>query len=301
MMDVLSNPFAIRDWRADFPNGLTHAILVSSVNDDKMKVDYSAYKKFKSALVDRLSRDLPSIGIVSYSFGGDSFCNFSDYVGRELPLILIDSRPVAKDVKATSHAAKSSADMNSLGLRSVSDNLSTTDLQTIFLERAKAHLFKIEEGLETAQTWNFYEAATLSFLHSQLEEFAIARLKAESQMSSDFHDKKWLFMAIADKRRAAEAEGSEGTEEPPENVLATQFVHLFIKLNLKQDENRRKFQVKVYDDFIDAARLCETVNDFSELLEETTLHWEQSNFFVGPEFDDRGDARGGYGSDYFSK
>jgi len=301
MMDVLSNPFAIRDWRADFPNGLTHAILVSSVNDEKMKVDFSAYKKFKSALVDRLSRDLPSIGIVSYSFGGDSYSVFSDYVGRKLPLILIDSRPVSKDVKAKSHAAISAADMNSLGLRSVSDNLSTTDLQKLFLERARAHLFKIEEGLATAQTWNFYEAATLSFLHSQLEEFAIARLKAESQISSDLNDKKWLFMAIAEKRRAADAEGSEGTEESPENVLATQFVHLFMELNLKQDDNRRNFQIKVYDEFLDAARLCETVDDFSELLEETTMHWEQSNFFVGPEFDDRGDARGGYGADYFCK
>jgi hypothetical protein len=80
-------------YAADFPAGLTHAILVSTVNEEKMKKDYTVFKAFKNALIDRLSRDLPSIALSAYSVGGKmEYPLYADFVGRKLPLVLIDTR-----------------------------------------------------------------------------------------------------------------------------------------------------------------------------------------------------------------
>lgn len=97
-LDIFEDDFDFNDYQADFPPGLTHAILVSSVNEDKKKKDSMPYKLYKSSLIDRLSRDLPSIALCAYSFGGDPLTLFADYVGRRLPLVLIDSRPLPSKV-----------------------------------------------------------------------------------------------------------------------------------------------------------------------------------------------------------
>ncbi len=73
MEDVFRNENSLLEDSADFPSGLTHLILVSSVNEEKKRCDYMPYKVFKSAFVDRMSRDLPSVALCSLSFGGDPF------------------------------------------------------------------------------------------------------------------------------------------------------------------------------------------------------------------------------------
>jgi hypothetical protein len=79
-MDAFGKSESKNETGADFASGLTHAILVSSINDDRMEEELMPYKMFKSKLVDRLSRELPSIGIISFSVGGDPLSLFSDYV-----------------------------------------------------------------------------------------------------------------------------------------------------------------------------------------------------------------------------
>jgi hypothetical protein len=134
---------------ADFPNGLTHGILVSSFDEEKMKENSQPYKTFKTTLVDRLSRDLPSIGLVSFSRGGDPMSHFADYVGRQLPLILIDSRPSPESEVI------------------VVGNDTEALMQAYFL-RAQAHLSKIDFELSERNTWDFYLMSTLGFLHQQV-------------------------------------------------------------------------------------------------------------------------------------
>jgi hypothetical protein len=79
-MEVFGKSACKNEKVADFPSGLTHAILVCAINEERMKKEFMPYKMFKSALVDRLSKDLPSIGLVSFSLGGDPLSLFSDYV-----------------------------------------------------------------------------------------------------------------------------------------------------------------------------------------------------------------------------
>jgi hypothetical protein len=154
MMDVFGQKSSKNEYRADFPAGITHGILISAFDEDKMKENSMPHRIFKTTLVDRLSRDLPSIALVSFSRGGDPISFYADYVGRQLPLILVDSRP-----PPTSEVVGSD----------------TETLMQAYFERAQSHLSTIEYELKEKNTWNFYDISTLAFLHQQVMFSAVPR------------------------------------------------------------------------------------------------------------------------------
>lgn len=130
-----------------------------------------------------------------------------------------------------------------------------------------------------------------------MQEFSAARLalgNLDSAVPGDSKKKKWLYMAIKDKQKATEMEGSEGPEETNETKLARKFVDLMMNSQIQADQIRRSFAIKVLDSFLEAAQKCQTIESLDILLKETTADWAQSNFFVGPENDDMGDPIGGY-------
>jgi hypothetical protein len=150
MADVFGHDASKDEYRADFPAGITHGILISAFDEEKMKKNWIPFKIFKTTLADRLSRDLPSIALASFSRGGDPMSFYADYVGRKLPLILVDSRPPP--------------------VSEVVGNDTETLMQSFF-ERAQSHLAKIELELVEKNTWNFYDLSTLAFLHQQVYPF----------------------------------------------------------------------------------------------------------------------------------
>ena len=272
-MDVFGRPAACDELTADFPAGLTHAILISSVNEEKNKKDIMAYKLFKSALVDRLSRELPSVALMSFSMMGDPLTLLSEYLGRKLPVVLIDSRELTAKPVIMKSGSQSAA-----------------ELQQMFVDHARLHLETIESDLEKSGTWNFFETSTLAFLHSQLDQFTDMRLNIgvkDSELSigkiPESKPKQWLYMAIAEKTLAAEMEGSVGFEDAPERSLATAFAKLYVDMLVKQDANRRKFLFKILDDFSSAVDKCEVIDEFDRVLQAHTLMMSQSSFYVGPE------------------
>jgi hypothetical protein len=157
----------------DFPLGTTHIILISSVNEDKMVADKKVLKTFKSALVGRLSRELPSMALCSYSFGGDPFSLFADYVGRKLPLICIDSRPCDDHDQ---DLASNTADV--------------AELMVKYVELAKKHLESVDQALFASGSWNFFDCSMISYLHSLIESFIQARLRLETGSSKSSGAKK---------------------------------------------------------------------------------------------------------------
>jgi len=147
----------------DFPMGTTHVILVSSVNEESMTADTKALGRFKNAFVGNLSHEMPSMALCSYSFGGDDFSLFADYVGRNLPLICIDSRPrFDQDIDLAINTAD------------------VTELSAKFVELAKNHLESIDRDLFATGSWNFFDCSIISYLHSLMGSFVQARLRLES-------------------------------------------------------------------------------------------------------------------------
>lgn len=230
LVDVHQEDAAVMETTADFPQGLTHVVLVSSVNEEKQKRDKKPLKVFKSNLVDRLSKDLPSVGICSYSFGGDPFSLYAEYVGRHLPLILIDTRP--RHSHDTGHGSPQTKEGLRRGSISATKKGATTaSLRGEILKEAKAHLEAIDSGLAANQSWNFFEASTLGYLHSLMEEFMQSRLQMESGMTGSqeagSRKSQWLYMSHQEKKRLAVIEGDEGLfEEDPEHLLAKGTQHL---------------------------------------------------------------------------
>lgn len=160
-MDVFGKKTSKNEYRADFPNGITHGILISAVDEEKMKENSQPHKVFKTTLVDRLSRDLPSIALVSFSSGGDPISFYADYVGRHLPLILVDSRP-----PPASEVAGNDVDT----------------LMKAYYERAQSHLSKIEFELNENKSWNFYMMSSLAFLHQQVSFFNFNYIHYNTQL-----------------------------------------------------------------------------------------------------------------------
>jgi len=129
-----------KEQAADFTPGLTHAVVVSCIDDDKNKMNINPLKAFKTALASRISQDLPSIAFQTMGNSLDALTRYSDYVGRNLPLVLIDTRPLAPKLDIGRTLAGST----------------TQELQRAYFERAKAHLESIEGKLAEASTWNFF-------------------------------------------------------------------------------------------------------------------------------------------------
>jgi hypothetical protein len=296
MMDVFGKSESMNEDAIDVPNGLTHMILISAVNEEKKVKDFLIYKQFKSNLVDRLSRDLPSIAFAIFST--DNFSVLSDYVGRKLPMVFIDSQhPPTNPVLAKGGIAASLVgvcivregveESQAVTQAQPADGaLSVHELSKLIFDHTKAHLMKIENELEISGSWNFCDASTVAFLHSQIQTFTRMRLNGSNESSSvgqlsETKPKQWLYMAIVEKTIAAEMEGSVGFEDAPERSLARQFANLYLELRVKQDANRRMFQQKVFGAFIAAVGKCDNLNAFDEVLQQHSLIWAQSNYFLG--------------------
>jgi hypothetical protein len=50
---------------------------------------------------------------------------------------------------------------------------------------------------------------------------------------------------------------------------------------VKQDQNRREYQIKEIDEFLAILDEVETIQEVCVHIEDTTTRWAQSNFFVG--------------------
>jgi len=141
--------------------------------------------------------------------------------------------------------------------------------------------------------------STISFLHTQIHEFSLARLQlADVSSQTDEKTGKWLYMAIQTKQRAVDMEGSEESEELPENVLARQFAHLFMDFETLQDANRRKYMLTEFDSFLSDIQATSSIDQFDRTLRERTLLWAQSNYFVGGRLENL-KAKGGENVDMF--
>jgi hypothetical protein len=121
----------------DLPAGCTHYVIVDCVTSGKR--DCGPRDLFKNAFTQRLASELPNLGIATLDKEGPSNLRlFEDYVGRELPLLVLDARARTADYP--------------------------TDLVS-----AATDLSNLEQALEaSAGTTNTQLTSTLSYLHGVL-------------------------------------------------------------------------------------------------------------------------------------
>jgi len=144
-------------WRVNWlqhdgpPAGCSHYIIADGVNDKKKKVDYSATRTLAKNLTTAFAKVLPSIGLVSLNHS-DTFANgvlnLSNYVGRGLPLLLLDSRD-----------------------RPMVNNL----------QEAEQHLKEVEAVLNKVGLLDYYKDSTFSFMHTVLKRINERKKKSEGQ------------------------------------------------------------------------------------------------------------------------
>jgi hypothetical protein len=80
----------------EVPAGCSHFICCEGLT--KGQIDDSVLSQFKNHFVQTMAQNLPSIGIASLNaWGWSTIGSYSDYVGRGLPLLLLDSRPEPED------------------------------------------------------------------------------------------------------------------------------------------------------------------------------------------------------------
>ena len=110
-------------WRINWeqqigpPAGCSHYIIADNVNDKKNKKDFTAARVLTKNLTAAFAKILPSIGFTTLAHYGlmDGALSLSNYVGRGLPLMILDSRnrPMLKTLEATAtHLKEVEADLN---------------------------------------------------------------------------------------------------------------------------------------------------------------------------------------------
>jgi hypothetical protein len=121
----------------DLPAGCTHYIIVDCVTSGRN--DWGPRDLFKNTFMQRLASELPNLGIATmFNDGSSNLKLFEDYVGRELPLLVLDARARTTDYPAD-------------------------------LVAAATELFNLEQGLEaSAGTTNTQLTSMLSYLHEVL-------------------------------------------------------------------------------------------------------------------------------------
>ena len=134
-------------WRSQWsqnagpPRGCSHYVLVDTVDDKKNVLDFSAAYALSKNLTAAFAKHLPSIGFVTFGHTGGGLANavksMANYVGRGLPLLILDSR-----VRP--------------------DNVNT-------LEECKQHLIDVEAKLNAENHVDFYRESTWSLVHSVLQ------------------------------------------------------------------------------------------------------------------------------------
>jgi hypothetical protein len=138
----------------DLPAGCTHYIIVDGVTGGKH--DWGPCDLFKNAFTQRLASELPSLGIATmmYMDSSSSLRLFEDYVGRELPLLILDSR-----ARTTAYPAD--------------------------LTAAATELSNLEEALEaSAGTTNIQLTSMLSYLDDVLNQLKDEWSKLSKQQST---------------------------------------------------------------------------------------------------------------------
>jgi hypothetical protein len=208
LKSIFRKHLCITENRADFPPGITHAILVSAVStgkkDRKHEIDTKTFKMFKSGLVERLARDLPNFALSTYSQSqGSEYALFADYVGRKLPIVFIDSR-VSKLTKETL-SFNGKVDKEE-AIRLYADSV---------YAGAKEYLESLDEKLHAADCWNFYDSSTLAYLITTLRSFSETLIRAEEGRADNVRSgPKWLWKKYSEKYDHREALGRNEHSSP---------------------------------------------------------------------------------------
>lgn len=236
------------------PPGCSHYVIVDGVT--RGKVDNSAGLGFKNTFVQHLSTNLPSIAVTTLSVGSiDRFGFLADYVGRGLPLLLVDSRPEPKGGYPTS------------------------------VEAAKASLLHLDEELAANGAINTYSASTLAFLRQVLRKSKPGRQGSNGRESTHqllwtlidaHHNKEREQQQAAMKRRASISQGV-GQQQPVkedydaeqrENKELKEAVELFIELNKSAHDRMLASNLALMDRRLESLATCQTLAELSAWLSE---------------------------------
>jgi hypothetical protein len=256
--------FGLWEWAycpssLDPPPGNTHYIIVDTVTfDDRTKqaeLDWDIKDSLSNNLVQQFASELPSIAFSTMNFSGgfgwdlDRTVHLASYVGRGLPLVMIDSRQW--------HTFGSSRDAL------------YTPPATI--EEAIVKLRELDKVLATEGRVNTYASSTLAFLHGamnrELESFAlksrssgkltIADVIEEYQAEKDPDYDPSTVKCTSNQNRATEGEGHSFNESKKKhavhfenkkqraehlNRIITQVTHALMELGREQSLNYPEFE-----------------------------------------------------------
>ena len=170
------------DWFEQHPtSGCTHYIVVDGINDNG-QIDYGPWVELSAKIVQQISADITSLAIMSLSTMwtlGEAIDRAANYVGRNVPLLLLDTR--------TWHAGAQTP---------------------ASLDAARANLLELEEKLNAEGTSNFYWNATFSYLHVAI------RQQLRNSSTSGFDQKgRPLWQVLEQLRRNDDLEGKAASED----------------------------------------------------------------------------------------
>jgi len=224
-------------WRINWPQyivppvGCSHYIIADSVNDKKNSLDFSAGRTLSKNLTEAFAKTLPSIGFVTLSHQQDltsGALSLSNYVGRGLPLLILDSRD-----------------------RPVINNL----------EEAEAHLHELEAELNKEGHIDFYRDSNWSLLHTVLNRIVEQELLGKNSAASRNTNGLEIFRVLeahVAKERSESVNFSgqskiRSTSKASSTVAAIQqandIVHQAVNIVMRMDKVRQANDEKIRTEF----------------------------------------------------
>jgi hypothetical protein len=139
-------------WESsDLPAGCTHYVVVDGVSGTG--VDWTPRSTLKNKLMQQLADALPNLGIATMSYNRTrALTQYEDYVGRQLPLLLLDARPRPKKPTPSTKA----------------DKYPNADKYPSDLAAVGTELDELQRDLENAGTLNFHLVSMVAYMHQVL-------------------------------------------------------------------------------------------------------------------------------------
>jgi hypothetical protein len=232
----------------DLPRGCTHYVVADGITQAER--DNSALLQLKASFVEVLSAQLPSVGFATMTCSASGFTvlpAFADYVGRNLPLVLLDSRPIP------------------------AGGYSTT------LDALRQKLRNTEAKLNQAGTWDGYQISKLAHVHTVLRN---EKDEKEKRVGKGWQAKKqpiWKVVQLTEELEANTDASATSSAHEEEDSAVKKAIQILCDLDAESTANRISAERKKLEVFAARVGATKSAEELDRLLVSASINWAEHN------------------------
>ena len=279
----------------ELPAGSSHYIIIDGVDEATKMLERAPLDTFRKQLITAFAKKTPSIGFVTLNTGtgsqtlGNGVQNLSNYVGGNLPLVLLDSRDRPPEAyydldSARDHLIKLEAELNEEGHVDCYAESNWSLLHTVLKEHRKAD--KVTGNKKGVEIYKGEIAEPID----ELKAFSLLEnvLLRDSLRSPQVIDEHWKTEEIEEKvlRGLSSSTSREaGSSSQGEEDMIRKAIEIVKELEKLKEKNDSRMRTEFETCHLNLLKEPMNFDDLDELLLSETLRWVKLIGVFKPRYD----------------